>query len=356
MRTRNATLYCVAALVAASMGRPAPARACTAFSVPTPEGQLLAKGFDWVTGDGWIVVNERSRTRSLLFPGDSSASNSWTSRYASLSATTVGPGFPVSGLNEAGLAIEALVDFSGARASTPEPGQLTGLEFIQYGLDRFGSVAELVDFAQLARVSQMAVALHFLACDRTGACAVIEIRRSGTRVTRDLPIRALANQPYAEDLGATRPSRFAAWLGWGRPPPGSSGDRFRRVARALESGPPRTESTALDLLETVVMPHRTQWQIVWNLERRTMVLRQREARLGTIALRLDDLDGRCTDAPRARALGRTAGDSFASWSEHDVTLAEEAVAHQVGGPDTAARRLAALVAAATRSSKCQSAQ
>jgi hypothetical protein len=200
------------------------------------------------------------------------------------------------------------------------------------------------------------VALHFFACDRTGACAVIEIRQGSSRVTRDLPIRALANAPYAEDLGAARPSGLTAWLGLGRPAAGSSGERFCKVAHALESAPPRTEAAALDVLEKVVMPHRTQWQLVWNLERRTLLLRQREAGLGTTTVRLDDLDGRCTDEPRVRALGRVAGDSFAPWSERDITFAEEAVVHQVGGSNAAARRLAALVAAATRSSKCRSAQ
>jgi choloylglycine hydrolase len=332
---------------------PAPAEACTAFSVSTPHGPLLAKGFDWVTGEGWIVANERGRTRSLLFPGAApNDDGSWTSRFASLSLTTIGPGFPVSGMNEEGLAIEALVDLHAAPVATAEPGRLTGLELIQYALDRFASVEEFADFAAGERVTQLAVALHFFACDRSGACAVVEPGRDGTRVTRGLQVKALANNPYRTDLETMRPNALTRWLGWGGPVPGSSGARFRTVARAIGSLPPKTAEEGLALLEKVVMRGRTQWQIVWDLKGRTVLLRQREAGFGTIGLKLDDLEKACAGAPRALSIGRTAHASFAPWSEQDSGLAERAVLLQVGRAGPQASRLAAAVAAATRVPGC----
>ncbi|MBI5544554.1 MAG: hypothetical protein HY901_11735, partial [Deltaproteobacteria bacterium] len=121
MRTRIAVVVAVLVILFVDIGGPAQCRACTAFLASTPEGHLVAKGFDWITGEGWIVWNERGRTRSLLF-ADGSPQDTWTSRYASLTLTTVGPGFPVSGMNEAGLAIEALVDLSGRPTSSAQPG------------------------------------------------------------------------------------------------------------------------------------------------------------------------------------------------------------------------------------------
>ena len=352
MRTRIAVIACLAAIVVFSAA--APARACTAFSVVTPEGALLAKGFDWVTGEGWIVVNERGRVRSALVPGASHAQSPWTARFASLSLTTVGPGFPIGGMNEEGLAIEALVDLSERPTATPEPGALTGLELVQYGLDRFATVGELASFARGAHVTQLAVALHFLACDRSGECVAIEPRPGGAKVTRTTQAKALANRPYAEDLEAMRPAGLLGWLGLGRPMPGGSADRFRTVARALEASPPKTEPDALSLLEKVVMRHRTQWQLVWNLERRTVLLRQREAGLGTRALRFDELDLGCSGAPRVLPLGRSAHATFAPWSERDAAAAEQAVLLQAGGSGPEVHRLASVVAAATRSSGCRS--
>jgi len=353
MRTRT---WQLAALLAVAVSAPASALACTAFSVSTPSGALLAKGFDWVTGEGWIVVNERNRTRTLLFPADSAEAGSWTSRFASLSLTTIGPGFPVSGMNEAGLAIEALVDLHATPVGRPEPGRLTGLELIQYGLDRFATARELSDFASGARVSQLAVALHFIACDPSGECVVVEPGRDGTRVTRGLEVKALANNPYRADLEAMKPSKLARWFGFGSPVRGSSGARFGTVARALRTRAPRSEEEALALLEEVVMRGRTQWQLVWDLAEKTLLLRQREAGYGTTRLDLGSVEKACAGAPRALSIGRTARATFAPWSEQDAGLAERAVLQQVGGAGPQASRLAAAVAAATRSSGCVPAQ
>ncbi|MBI5548410.1 MAG: hypothetical protein HY901_31395 [Deltaproteobacteria bacterium] len=236
-------------------------------------------------------------------------------------------------------------------------GQLTGLEFVQYGLDRFASVAELADFAEGAEIVQLAVALHFFVCERGGACVVVELHQGKARIQRKLAVSALANRPYEEDLRAHQPpSGIAAWLGLGRPKPGSSAARFRTVANAARSTTPEDESAALAILERVVMGHRTQWQIVWNLERGTVLLRQREAGLGTLNLRLGDLDGRCAGAPRVRSLGRAVRGAFLPWTEQDAAHTEAAVLLQVGRDSPAPRRLASAVAGATRSSRCLSAQ
>lgn len=351
MRTCTAVL---AALIAVSV--PSMAVACTAFSAATPAGPLLAKGFDWMTGEGWIVVNERGRSRSLLFPGAPPDDGAWTSKHASVSLTTVGPGLPVSGMNEAGLAVEALVDLSASPTATPAAGRLTGLELVQYALDRFETVAELAEFAEKKAVTQLGVALHFFACDASGACVVIEPGPKATRVTRGLKPKALANNPWAKDVEAMTPSPLAWWLGWGSPRPGSSAFRFRTVARAAVNAPPRDSTAALAVLEKVAMPGRTQWQIVWDLTERSMTLRQREAKLGTMSLKLEGLDRNCVGAPRVLPLGRAAQASFAPWSEEDEVRSERALRRQLGNGGPQVSRLASLIAAAIRSSACPPAQ
>jgi hypothetical protein len=356
MRARIRSLLAVFAAALAPLGLPSPARACTAFSTPSPEGRLLAKSFDWSTGRGFIVFTERGRERAPLVPGAPSFGGA---RHASLSLTTVGPGFPVSGMNEAGLAIEALVDLDARIAAAPEPGRLTGLELVQLALDQFSSVAELAAFAGRAGFSQLAVPLHFFACDRGGECAVVEAPSGATRVTRGLPVAALANRPYADDLDDSRPpTGLAAWLGFRRPraAPESSQARFRAVADALGAGPVGGEEAALGLLERVAVRGRTQWQIVWNLERGTAQVRQREAGLGTTTLRLADLDPRCQGPQRVRALGRAGGAGFVGWSAEDASQVREAVLGQLRRATPEARRLAEAVAGVAGSSGCRAAR
>lgn len=345
----------VATLASLGLGLPSPARACTAFSAPTPEGRLLAKSFDWGTGQGWMVLTERGRERAPLVPGGAPPF-AGPARFSSLSLTTVGPGFPISGLNEVGLSIEALVDLGATATLAFEPGRLVSLELVQAGLDRFATVAELSAFAKRTGFTQLAVPLHFFACDRVGECAVIEMAGGDARVTRALPVAALANRPYADDLDDSRPRRgLAAWLGFGRPraAPESSQARFRAVADALQAAPPDGEGAALGLLEKVVMRRRTQWQIVWNLDRGTALVRQREAGLGTMTVRLAELDPRCQGAQRVRPLGRAPVTGFAAWSAEDSARVEEAVLAQLRRSTPEARRLAAAVAAAAGSSTCR---
>lgn len=230
MRAWKSRLCVIAALVVGLVIRSEGAQACTAFSLATPSGPIVAKSFDWMTGEGWIVMSERGRIRAPLLPGASAEQETWISSLASLSLTTVGPGLPISGMNEAGLAIEALVDFSAESTLIPEPGILNGLEFVQYGLDEFDSVAKLADFAGKAHISLLGVPLHYFSCDRSGACVIIEVKNGRARVTRQPPVRALANGSYAEDLSAARPSWFERWFGQATLPSGSSEARFRSLA------------------------------------------------------------------------------------------------------------------------------
>ncbi len=351
MRAWIRRLCVIAALAIGLVVRSEGAQACTTFSSATPSGPIVAKSFDWVTGEGWLVINERSRIRSPLFPDTAAKRGTWVSSLASLSLTTVGPGLPVSGMNEAGLAIEALVDFSAARTMIPEPGILNGLEFIQYGLDKFDSVMELADFAQEAHISLLGVPLHYFSCDRSGACVIIEVRHGLTRVTRHPPVRALANRSYSEDLAATRPSWFERWFGQATLPSGSSQARFHIAANGVAAGFLASESDALSLLEQVALRQMKGWQTVWNLERLTLLLHQGKAGLGATTLAFRDLMGPCRGAPPVRAMGRAGTGSFAPWSDEDVLRSQRLLSLQLGR-STGARRLARIIAEASRSSRC----
>ena len=324
------------------------ADACTAFLAQTADGPILAKSFDWSTGEGWLVVNERGRQRSLLAPSGA-PSDTWVSRYASLTVTTVGPGFPVSGMNEEGLTIEALVDFSVRPTLAPARGHLTGLEFIQYGLDHFRTVEELKPFALSASITQVGVPLHFFACDRTGSCAVIETQDGKTAVTSGalLEARALANAPYVRDLEVLHPSLAARLLGLGSPAPQSSAARFKIAAQST----PRDENEALMALEKVANPQMTRWQIVWNLGHGSLQLKQHATKRETLTEQLLPLAGPCQQAPLVRPLSQTRGE-FRRWTPADSALAEAAIRAQLGPGSEQASTVAQRVAEATGSSTC----
>jgi choloylglycine hydrolase len=340
----------------AAVGHASPAEACTTYSTHGAEGTLVAKNFDWPTGEGWIVVNERGRVHTKLVPGGAPDIASWGSRFASVSFSTVGPGYPISGMNEAGLTIEALVDQSVTPSTTPDPDRLIGLELVQYGLDRFASAAELAAFAEQRGVSQLAIPLHFFACDRTGECAVIESRAGHVVATRgaDLRVHALANRPYGVDANPPPPPpKLASLLGLAREAPrSSSGDRFATVSRGIAAGRPRDVNDAFGLLDAARIPGLTKWQIVWDVEHATVHFRDRPG--AAIVSLHADLGARCDGAPRVRAIGRAgASPAFAAWSADDVAHAERAVLAQLQTESPRAAHLATAVAASTRATRCQ---
>ena len=343
-----------ALLTAALLLASPPARACTTFAAASAQGRLVAKGFDWSTGRGWLVWTERGRAYPPLAPGDVPLAGA-PARFANLSLTTVAPGFPSSGMNEAGLVIEALVDAGSPTVQALEPGKLTSLELVQQGLGQFATAAELAAFAEKAGFTPLAVPLHLFACDRGGACVVVELEGSRVRVTRALPVAALANRPYAEELDDSRPPRgLLAWLGIRRlrAQPQSSQARFRAVADALQAGPLRDEPQALALLDRVAMGPRTRWQMIWNQDRATLALHQPAAGIGGLRVRLSDLRARCEGPVQVRPLG-VAASRFEAWSPADEAAVQTRVPAQLRRSSPAVERLAAALGRVASASSCR---
>jgi choloylglycine hydrolase len=290
--TRVAVIVCIAV----GMLPHSPTDACTAFLVKHSEGPLMAKSFDWDVGAGQLVVNQRGLAKAAVVEEGANPVR-WTSRYGSLSFNQHGREFPLGGMNEAGLAIEVLwLDGT----SYPEPGErrsIGALQWVQYCLDSFRTVAEVVASASEAAVSSTAP-LHFLACDPTGSCAVVEFLDGVpvARWDRTLPLPVLTNDTYRDSLDYLNRT-----LGYGGEPvkPEGTGSlaRFARAAngayaaRSKDDGQPVTNAFAV--LGDIAQPERTRWSVVYELhEKRVHFRTDANPAIRTVAL--DGLDLDCT--------------------------------------------------------------
>ncbi len=194
--------------------------ACTVFAVPGPQGLVVGRTLDWDHDlPGLVVVNPRGIGKTVL-PWHGSAPDpaaewapvlSWTSRFGSLSFTAAGRDFIEGGMNEAGLVVaEASLD-----SSYPPPDGRPGVscaQWMQYQLDRFGTVSEVADHLDELRVD--GEGWHFLVADDSGACAVIEHTKDGPHIFLSSPgqpcvitnagySRALAQLPLDRAFGGT---------------------------------------------------------------------------------------------------------------------------------------------------------
>jgi penicillin V acylase-like amidase (Ntn superfamily) len=253
------------------------ATACTTFCLKRGSQAVFGKNYDWGVGDGLVTVNKRGVVKTAALPPQEKPAR-WVSRYGSLTFNQYGREFPNGGMNEAGLAVE-LMWLDETRYPAPDGRPALGcLEWIQYQLDNFATVDQVVKNAGGLRVSSDAK-VHYLACDKSGSCAAVEILNgkpvvhSGT----SLPARALANHSYEDSLRFQEKNRSAALQGT------SSLQRFARAAERAEAYGTAREAAdpvryAFETLDSVAQGSYTRWSIVYDLKAGRVHWRTRENR------------------------------------------------------------------------------
>jgi choloylglycine hydrolase len=251
-----------------------PVLACTTFCLAQNGTVVYGRNYDFDIGTGVVVVNARGvQKTSLDKPG--SPLTAWVSLYGSITFNQFGREYPMDGMNEAGLVIGLMwLDGSAYPADDQRPA-LGVLEWIQYQLDRYGSVAEVLAHAEEVRI-RGGTPIHYLIADATGAAATIEYL-GGELVVHagaSLPTANLTNDSYESSLRYL--SQFSGFGGTrGMPSSTSSLDRFARTAIALRQ--PANNRTAvertLDILASAAQPGSTRWSVAYDATHRALTWR-----------------------------------------------------------------------------------
>ena len=231
--------------------------ACTTFCVRAGDRTLFGRNYDFEHGDGMLMVNGAGAERKGYLP----EGPEWRVAHGSVTFNQFGRGFPMGGMNEAGLVVELmwLDETRYPAADTRAP--LTVLEWIQFQLDTAATVADVLASDARVRI-QGRTPLHYLVADRSGASATVEFLDGKLVAHRGgaLPYAALANDSYAKSLSFVE-SR-------GRKPArgGGSLERFSRAALALPSvstSGAAAVDRAFDVLRDVAQTS-TRWSIVYD--------------------------------------------------------------------------------------------
>lgn len=275
-----AALASLSVLAGAVLASPATALACSAFLRDGPTGPLVGKSYDWSHDRGMAVVNPRGLAKRAFVVAPRDVPAAWTSRLGSLTFNQYGRELPNGGMNEAGLVVEVLI----LQESRPEPPDgrpvVTELGLVQYLLDQAESTDQAISLARKVRVVQAYAPLHYFVCDAARACATLELLDGRLVVTRGerLRVRAVTNSRYAASLRSLGQERTAR--------PDSSLGRFARVAGQI--GAPAGDApvaAALAVLDSVRLPDRTQWSVVYEPAARRVHFRTRShPSLKTVAL------------------------------------------------------------------------
>jgi penicillin V acylase-like amidase (Ntn superfamily) len=214
------------------------------------------------------MINPRGRAKTSLTRVNPAT---WQARFGSVTFNQFGQDQPMGGVNETGLVVELMwLDEARYPAADGRP-TVSVLDWIQYALDRFESVAELLQGIEAVRIAGR-TPLHFLVADRTGDAAAIEFLEGKLVAHRGpaLRARALANSTYADSvayLDRRVRQRDGAPAFTRR-----SLDRFAQAAELAARAaaqPAASEDDAVirafATLDAVKQPHYTRWQIVYDL-------------------------------------------------------------------------------------------
>lgn len=296
MREMKKTVTALGVALLIAWGAP-PAWACTTFLMIHDGAYAVGNSYNWDIGCANVTVNKRGEAkRALLFPGETPVE--WVSAYGSITVNQYGHENPTAGMNEAGLVVEQM--WLGATEYPPQDaGPAIGeLQWIQYMLDNFGTVAEVVAGAPSVRVSSFFATIHYLVCDTSGECAAFEYLDGDLVITSgdDIVVNTLTNSTYAESVAF-----LAEHEGFGGATPIPDGmgslDRFVRAsALAREEADGVLPDVAFAILDSVNVGPESQWNLVWMPAQGRLYFRTHT----TPAIRyvdLADFDLDCTSEP-----------------------------------------------------------
>ncbi len=228
---------------------------CTSFGLNNGDKAVHGANNDDPIWEGLLFVNKRGVTKTGWEAGTSGKYARWTAEYGSVTFNTASVQMAWGGMNEAGLAISTM-RFEGTRdpESDERPPLISPL-WIQYQLDTSATIEEVM--ANDSRVRITNVRDHYLVCERSGACAVVEFLGGKTvfHTGEDMPVEALANSNYQNSVNA-----WQAGL--------SSRKRFGIAADRVTGFQPTDASSAVAYaFETLdqVSQH-TAWSIVFDTE------------------------------------------------------------------------------------------
>src|SRR5439155_4033925 len=169
---------------------------CTTFLLSRGNDVVVGKSYDWNMSQGFVMVNPRGVKKQALPMTPNPAR--WMSKHASVTFNQYGRELPNGGMNDAGLVVEVMWLDSSTYPPPDARPSVTELQWIQYQLDNFAAVKEMIDAADEVRVARIHGKVHYLACDKSGDCAAFELL--GGKLSVSHPARVLTNDTYADSL------------------------------------------------------------------------------------------------------------------------------------------------------------
>ncbi|MBN1959876.1 MAG: hypothetical protein JW841_02930 [Deltaproteobacteria bacterium] len=246
---------------------------------PQPQAvpnSILGKSYEWHTELGMVVINKRGVQKQALVLSATDKPATWQSRYASVTFNQYGREFPIGGMSERGIVVEALI-LPQTKYSQPDSRPVVNeLNLVQYILDQAKSTEHALKLAKKVRVAPVYANLHYFVCSLGGTCGVIEFLDGNTQTTTSgfaNTVLGLTNSPIQKCNNA-----------WARRDMKNSTKQYHRfidlyklVLEGMQAKPENI-AAAWDILGWLntnsVSP--MQWQIIYEIGKKQVHFRTRK--------------------------------------------------------------------------------
>jgi penicillin V acylase-like amidase (Ntn superfamily) len=244
--------------------------ACVTFVLRNNKSLVFGWNYEFDAGSGFLITNKSGLIKTS-FVQQNELSLTWISKYGSITFNQWGKEFPSGGINEKGLVV---VQTMYIKTKYPDPDarpSISELQWIQFQLDNFSTVQEVIDNDKVLRITNNSIPLHYMICDKVGSVAVVEfIDGKMTCYLNDkLMFPVLANDSYEDSLKELR--KYKGFGGTLEIPTNSTGPKSGNFIIASD------KVEKYDNIENIIdysfrtlsissEPRRTQWTVVFDLK------------------------------------------------------------------------------------------
>jgi len=176
---------------------------CSTIIFGTNSHKYLAENYDHSLDHGLVEVNLKDTVKENgRKPGEKAIR--WCVKYGSITFNQFSLELPVSGMNEKGLAVALMWHYEGDFGTDEQYSRLSALQWIQYQLDNYQNITEVLKGLETIRPKQEGVPLHYTVLDAEGNSLLLEFMdgEPKTYVNPEYPI--LTNSSYRECLERAR--------------------------------------------------------------------------------------------------------------------------------------------------------
>lgn len=242
---------------------------CSGFVYKGRNSVFLCSSIDQMALHGYVIVNKRD-VEKTNFLATTPRIIKWISKYGSVTFSSIGKEFPQGGMNEKGLTVAIMTTPPMEYPISDNRFELNESQWIQYVLDNFSSVKEIIESDSLIRVNRFFDNWHYMICDKDGNIAIVEFKNGKMKVYSgsDVQIPVLENDMYEKSIEKYKSDKSLYKLS----------SRFSKLAFLLEN----FDVSRIDLnepkvmfpiLENVKQPDLTKWQIVYDIKNLKIVYR-----------------------------------------------------------------------------------